>query len=222
MPLPAGHYVRLRIPELSCKEWHDFSLTGQDDENEVVLKIRCSGDWTSRLRARLRGQAEQALRVDLRGPYASPVAHALKTREWVLVAGGIGVTPFLSLLREVLREPAIHREFHLVWMVREPALLEWVRPLAERLCERRDIRCHWYFYLTDLPAGGRPPVWLERIQRETGVRLRSGLPDWPQLAAEIAARSRKPTCFVCGPKPLARDAVRVCRLHGWPVRLEHF
>ena len=225
LSLPAGHYVRLRIPALSRKEWHDFSLTGEGlagEADKVVLKIRCGGDWTGRLQALLNGRAEHALQVDLRGPYASPVAHALKTREWVLVAGGSGITPCLGLLREILREPDTHREFHLVWMVREPALLEWVRPLLERLCERRDIRCHWYFYLTDLPADGRAPVWLERVQGEQGVRLRSGLPDWPQLAAEIAADCQRPTWFVCGPPGLARDAVRVCRRHGWPVRLEQF
>lgn len=225
LALPAGHYVRLRIPALSRKEWHDFSLTGErlaGEEDLVVLKIRCGGDWTGRLQALLNGRAEQALRVDLRGPYASPVAHALKTREWVLVAGGIGITPCLSLIREILREPDVHREFHLVWMVREPALLEWVRPLLECLCERRDIRCHWYFYLTDQPADSRPPVWLERVQGENGVKLRSGLPEWPQLATEIASESQQPTWFVCGPPGLARDALQVCRQHGWPVRLEQF
>ncbi|MCK0510593.1 ferric reductase family protein [Aromatoleum buckelii] len=225
MILRAGHYVRLRIPALSRKEWHEFSLTGQRPTAEgdsVVLKIRCSGDWTGRLQATLAGKTEHTLQVDLRGPYASPVAHALKTGEWVLVAGGIGVTPFLGLIREILREPGMHREFHLVWMVREPALLEWVRPLVERLCERRDIRCHWYFYLTDLPEDGRPPVWLERVQGEPGVRLRSGMPDWSTLAAEIAVQSRRPTCFVCGPAALASDVVRVCRRRGWPVRLEQF
>lgn len=225
MALPAGHYVRLRIPTLSRKEWHDFSLTGErltGEEDQVVLKIRCSGDWTGRLQALLDGGAEPALQVDLRGPYASPVAHALKQREWVLVAGGIGITPCLSLIREILREPDSHREFHLVWMVREPALLEWVRPLVERVCERRDIRCHWYFYMTDLAEDGRPPVWLERVQGDSGVRLRSGLPDWPLLAAEIAGHCQRPTWFVCGPNGLARDVVSLCRRHGWPVRLEQF
>lgn len=224
MALPAGHYVRVRIPTLAAGEWHDFSIAGGGDGEAapLVLKIRCSGDWTGRLQALLGGASERALAVDLRGPYASPVAHALKTREWVLVAGGIGVTPFLGLLREILRQDEAHREFHLVWMVRESALLDWMRPLVERLCERRDIRCHWYFYLTDPLPDGELPVWLERIQGQPGVALRTGLPDWPGLGAEIAARSRRPRWFVCGPASLSRDVTRLCRQYGWPVRQERF
>lgn len=223
MALAAGHYVRLRIPALSTAEWHEFSLTGRPDAGDaVVLKIRCHGDWTSGLRALLGTADARQLRVDLRGPYASPAAQALQQREWVLVAGGIGITPFLSLIRELLQEASGHREFHLVWMLREPVLLEWVRPLVERLCVRRDIRCHWYFYLTDAAPGEPAPRWLERIQGEAGVRLRAGLPDWPELAAEIAAHSRRPACYVCGPDGMARDVVRQCRKRAWPVRVESF
>jgi NADPH oxidase 1 len=220
----AGDYVRLRIPALSPSEWHDFSLAGEDDEaGRLVLKIRCLGDWTGRLQDLLADGDDVRLTVDLRGPYASPAAHAVKAREWVLVAGGIGITPILGLLRELLRAPDGRRDFHLVWMLREPALLEWMRPLVEGLCARRDVRCHWYFYLTDPPADGQgTPVWLERVQGESGVRLRSGLPDWPALAAEIAAGCQRPTCFVCGPDALARDTMQVCRRLGWPVRRETF
>jgi len=217
--LLAGHYVQIRIPELSTKEWHDFSLTGpRHDDDKLVLKIRCLGDWTRSLQQRLDGRSESFLQVDIRGPFASPVAHAAGNRDWLLIAGGIGITPFLSLLHQLRHEPPRQRTLHLVWMLREPTLLHWIKPLVERLCAASSIHCHWHLYLT----GNAQPQALAPLTELEPVRLQQGRPDWHQLVSEIAASGCKPACFICGPQTLAQEAGRACRQMGWTVRKEHF
>ncbi len=223
MPLLPGHYVQVRIPELSPREWHDFSLTGpRADNRQLTLKIRCLGDWTRELQRRLGDKTEYRLKVDVRGPYASPVAQATRKRDWLLIAGGIGITPFLSLLRELRHDSGERRRLHLVWITREPALLKWLRPLVERLCTSANIRCHWHLYLTtdaDLTSIAQT---FRSTDGKVPMEIRRGRPRWPELINTIADDDYTPACFICGPDALAREAGSACRKMGWSVIKEMF
>lgn len=216
-----GHYVQLRIPELSRHEWHAFSLTGpRNDQSLLVLKIRCAGDWTSRLQQLVTDNPQRRLTLDLRGPFASPAAHASASRDWLLIAGGIGITPFLSLLRELKRNPDRAGTIHLVWIIRESQLLHWLRPLMERLCKFARANCHWHIYLTGDSSG--PPWTSDNLEGRISLKVQQGRPDWPLLMKEIGDSGCRPDCFICGPVTLAKEAGRACRQMGWSVRKEHF
>ncbi len=237
LKIRAGHFVDLRIPGLFdentidenkrrkstvlCREWHPFSLTGcRNDPEKLVLKIRAMGDWTNALRDKLNDCDEHQLNVDVRGPYASPITHATRRKDWLMVAGGIGITPFLSLLRELKQQPAEPHHLHLVWVLREPALMLWIRPLLERLCEHSNVRCHWHFYVT----GEQPLAESEqqKLQAIGDLHLHRERPDWPQLISGIAASGIRPSCYVCGPDAMARQVKKACRKRGWIVHKEEF
>lgn len=216
-----GHYVQLRIPELSRHEWHAFSLTGpRNDQSLLVLKIRSAGDWTRRLQQLSIKNSESRFMVDLRGPFASPAAHAPASSDWLLIAGGIGITPFLSLLRELKRNPDRTGTMHLVWTTRESQLLHWLRPLIERLCETARVNCHWHIYLTG--ENSDIPGISESFGSAVSLKVQQGRPDWPLLVKEIGDGGCRPDCFICGPVTLAKEAGRACRQMGWSVRKEHF
>ncbi len=239
-----GHYVQIRIPELGRDEWHPFSLTetGSSDRSApLVLKIRKLGDWTARLQAMVPNGREHALRVDVRGAWASPVAVAPQRGDWLMVAGGIGVTPFMSLLHYVRQHglgpqgPA--RALYLVWVLREPELIHWISPLVESLCQKMAIRV--WFYL-DNPEIERPNYWYDSGAAdeagsacERAIHLCWGRPDWDELldgielerrqrSAAEGEQRRAPTAFVCGPDGLARAFGRACRVRCWTLHEEQF
>ncbi len=214
MRLRPGHYVQVRIPALGADEWHAFSLTGEhEDHGRIGLKIRIVGDWTRRLAAMLGTAAQAELRVDVRGPWASPVAQALQHRDWLLIAGGIGVTPFLGLLRHLAHSGGRPRDVHMVWSLRDPAMLRWIEPLVARLAASRGGHVHWHVYVTGASTDS---------QGIHGIVLHHGRPDWAVLLARIAGHSPDLACFICGPKQMTREAAGHCRRRGWPVRSETF
>ncbi|MBV1921833.1 MAG: ferric reductase-like transmembrane domain-containing protein [Pseudomonadales bacterium] len=48
--IKSGHYLQLRVPALKRYEWHEFSLTGmREGDDLIVLKIKALGDWTDAL-----------------------------------------------------------------------------------------------------------------------------------------------------------------------------
>lgn len=207
-----GHYIYLRLRSLGRYEWHPFSLTGPGEEGHITLKIRRNGDWTGRLLDQLQQREATDLQVDVRGPYASPAAEAVRQRDWLLVAGGVGITPFLGLLRGLIQHAGPPRTLHLVWVVRELAVLRWLEPLVEHLERACCHRCHWHIYVDgECPDDcSRPFV------------LREGRPDWPCLLGEISRTGVTPVCYVCGPDSLRRQVVRACRSRRWRVRTEQF
>jgi ferredoxin-NADP reductase len=215
-----GHYVQLRIPALNDKPgcWHAFSLADAGkQEGQWVVKISAAGDWTRRLAA-LAEHGPQTLHVDVRGPFASPAAQGLACGNCLLVSGGIGVTPFLSLVRGFLDSDQT-RTVHFVWIVRHPQLLQWIVPLANALAKRRHVALHWHLY-----QDGDIDIPLPRLKTDDNgvIEVQRGRPDWDTLLAEIARQTPHLSTFTCGPQPLMADVKRYAQAFGWPVRTEKF
>jgi predicted ferric reductase len=78
-------------------EEHPFSISSAPGEPNIRLSIKKSGDFTSTLTKLKEGE-----RVKLYGPYGQFGKTALTSRQdVVMIAGGIGVTPFLGVVNYV-------------------------------------------------------------------------------------------------------------------------
>lgn len=109
----AGQYAFIRFIDSSLpKESHPFSIVSSSGDLEFLIKE--SGDFTSRL-----SEAKAGDIVSVDGPYGNffKENEINGDKPVVLLAGGIGITPFLSFLR-CLKEKGIERECHLLWGVR--------------------------------------------------------------------------------------------------------
>ncbi len=88
----AGEFVVLKVQKPGLREPHIFTIASGPESPTLRLFIRDLGDWTARMH-----QAELVgAKVTVEGPYGmfEPIAdNATKT---VWVAGGVGITPFLS------------------------------------------------------------------------------------------------------------------------------
>lgn len=91
-----GQFVFISIQDKAIGfEDHPFSISSGPGEEALRLTIKHSGDYTDRL-----ALAKPGIKVRLYGPYGMFGEKSLaKSRDEIWIAGGIGITPFLSLLR---------------------------------------------------------------------------------------------------------------------------
>lgn len=78
-------------------EWHPFTISSSPTEENIKISAKESGDWTSTLGTLMPG--DQAL---IQAPFGRFSFTNLHTkRNMVFIAGGIGITPFRSMLKYI-------------------------------------------------------------------------------------------------------------------------
>ncbi|CDY63433.1 BnaCnng42100D [Brassica napus] len=118
----SGQYIFVQCPAVSKFEWHPFSITSSPGDDYLSIHIRQLGDWTEGIKKAFSVicQAPDAgksglLRADgpnktslpellIDGPYGSPAQDHWKYDVLLLVGLGIGATPFISILRDLLNK----------------------------------------------------------------------------------------------------------------------
>ena len=94
------------------KEEHPFTLSSPEGAEEVSFTAKKLGDWTSGIESVKPGDP-----VAVNGPYGLFTINRIPgERVLAFLAGGIGITPFLSMLR-TLAEKKEGRNIELVWNV---------------------------------------------------------------------------------------------------------
>lgn len=241
----AGDFVFILIPALSGFEWHPFTISSAPERRDAfTLHIRTLGDFTSALHRACKHWPEIArgaieptpdirprlarrlvaclgkVPVYLDGPHGAPANDIFHSRVAVLIAAGIGVTPFASILQSLMHQ---HRtgakdrlevqKVYFIWVNRDQHAFEWFTDLLADLREQDagdffDIR----LFLTDAPPGELPAL----AQR--------GRPDLDAELRRITTAHDKNDIgvFFCGPAPLADALHTRCRTIGLKFKEEHF
>jgi predicted ferric reductase len=141
-----GYYIQLKAPDISVVS-HPFTInTVVGKPNQMRIIFKAMGPFTSKLSQRIQyampdQQSELTTAIDkmpfiyFNGFHGTPnrVRHVLQHDVAVMIAGGIGITPYLSLLHQV-HNALIHSDGRLpttrvvlVWACREAGLVEYVR-----------------------------------------------------------------------------------------------
>jgi predicted ferric reductase len=96
-PRRAGQFLFVRFPKSKgLDEVHPFTISSGEQEPVLRLTIKVSGDFTRRLFEGL----EPGAAAVVEGPFGGFVQEVGGPRQ-VWVAGGIGITPFLSFVRSM-------------------------------------------------------------------------------------------------------------------------
>jgi predicted ferric reductase len=82
-----------------ASEEHPFSFSSEPGEGRLRFTIKEAGDFTSRVKETPIGTTAY---VD--GPYGAFTFHRFPAPGYVFIAGGIGITPIMSMLRSLVRE----------------------------------------------------------------------------------------------------------------------
>ncbi|XP_047320950.1 putative respiratory burst oxidase homolog protein H [Impatiens glandulifera] len=126
----SGMYIFVKCPDISSFEWHPFSITSAPGDDYLSVHIRALGDWTNEMKSRFEkvceaSSAQQRMglvrletkafndlnleenqsmypRIRIKGPYGAP-AQSYKKYDIVLLVGlGIGATPMISIIKDIL------------------------------------------------------------------------------------------------------------------------
>ncbi|KAK7843345.1 ferric reduction oxidase 7, chloroplastic [Quercus suber] len=126
-------FIFLRVRELSWLQWHPFSVSSSplDGKYHLSVLIKVLGEWTEKLRgnimngfeADLHLQPQTKITASVEGPYGHELPYHLMYENLILVAGGIGISPFLAILSDILhrtreRKPCLPRNILIVWAVK--------------------------------------------------------------------------------------------------------
>jgi len=102
----AGQAIDLILPAPSANDVeparHAFSVVSAPNENRLTIATRMRGSPFKQAMASLPVGAS----VELDGPFGTLTLHNDRTRPAVFIAGGIGITPFVSILRQAATDPS--------------------------------------------------------------------------------------------------------------------
>ncbi|XP_068647476.1 ferric reduction oxidase 6-like isoform X1 [Aristolochia californica] len=137
MKYNALSFVFLQVRELSWLQWHPFSVSSSplDGKHHLSILIKVLGEWTRKLRDHIANFSEQPLKglqfqpraqitASVEGPYGHESAYHLMYENLVLVSGGIGISPFLAILSDILHRikantPCLPKNVLIIWAVKK-------------------------------------------------------------------------------------------------------
>lgn len=173
-------FTLLNPPETDAEgATRTFSIASAPYEDELVVATRMRDTAFKRLLKNL--PLGQELSMD--GPMGSFTLHKNTAKPAVFLAGGIGITPFLSILRQAAREKALH-QLCLFYSNRRPedtAFMETLRGL-----ERANPNFRFIPTMTKMPESKRE--W----KGETGLINR-------QMLVKYLKDLRGPIYYIAGP-----------------------
>jgi predicted ferric reductase len=187
----SGQFVFVTFRRWRLREPHPFTVSSSPTEDTLRLTIKAAGDFTRLLHQRL----ESGCKATVEGSYGMLDYRRGGTPQ-LWIAGGIGVTPFLSWLRDLPADPARTIDFFYTVRAPEDALFWDEIKAAERLHGR--LRVHL------IVSGRDGPLTL------------------PRVASIIDGRLRDREVYLCGPVPMIRTFQRDLRRAGVPASSLHF
>ncbi|KAM3374872.1 respiratory burst oxidase protein D isoform X1 [Capsicum galapagoense] len=188
----SGQYMFVNCAAVSPFEWHPFSITSAPDDGYLSIHIRTVGDWTRKLKTvfsevcqppptersgLLRaGSSRDTInlpKVLIDGPYGAPAQDYKKYEVLLLVGLGIGATPMISIVKDIVNNMKAMEEeeydlestgqkkrsgsgngrnfkskrVYFYWVTREQGSFDWFKGLMNELAEmdhRRVIEMHNY------------------------------------------------------------------------------
>ncbi|CAH2074452.1 unnamed protein product, partial [Iphiclides podalirius] len=158
-----GQYMLLQCLDISLLEWHPFTVVKLPTANhrQFEVWIRVKGDWTESLERLILERGATNVRMLMDGPFSSPMEGVSREGVALCVAAGIGVTPFVTTLHDMLANPRAHLpgRVHLIWIVRREVELAWLSGLTDKVISvlrraNRPDRLHIEFYVTGTEDNG--------------------------------------------------------------------
>ena len=243
----AGMYAFVNVPKVSGMEWHPFTLTSAPHEDFIEFHFCRVGDWTSKVHDLLENIQYDAnkmknngspifdnLVVKIDGPMGASSQGFSDYPILILVAAGIGVTPMISVLKQLMKEPGKMKHTYLYWTVRDRASFEWFCTLMDEIYKRDQKQVlRVRHFLTSVKEDNRDvgAILLHHATRAKHKRtdfdfllgrrvhhqVEIGRPDWDEEFSTIRQEAKalgykKGNIFLCGPQKMAQEIDRA-RFH---------
>ncbi|MBI4899798.1 MAG: ferredoxin reductase family protein [Actinobacteria bacterium] len=169
---------------------HPFTMTSAPGEDAIRFTIKALGDWTGAIG----DLVEPGMPAVVGGPHGR-FTHGKGTGHQVWVAGGVGVTPFLSWLRSLDQHP-VHAEVDLFYTSAEDPV-PYTKEIQAIAARHNEVSVHI-------------------VRSAVDGRLSA-----TRILEEVSARPRDLSVFLCGPEPLVAAISDGLRDGGVPAGRFH-
>ncbi|XP_067665053.1 dual oxidase 1-like [Haliotis asinina] len=231
----SGQWVRIACLVLGKSEYHPFTLTSAPHEENLSLHIRAVGPWTTNLRETYdpsKLDMNKLPKLYLDGPFGEGHQDWYTFDIAVLVGGGIGVTPFASILKDIAFKSQTGARFtckkvYFVWVTRTQKHYEWLVDII-RDVEDKDkhniVSVHIFvtqfqqkfdLRTTMLYICERHFQKVENRSLLTGLRATThfGRPEFDEFLNSLHyehPQVRRVGVFSCGPGPMTNSVQAAC------------
>ena len=212
----AGQYVFLYLPLINPFQLHPFSLVSVPERGSTAsVIIEVQKGWTSSLKKSIiKGNSFKHVWID--GPYGKvDIPFFERTPFVVLIAGGVGITPALSLLQGIRHtKTPIPSRVHLIWTCRNQALFtEFAQEVGSILKDTDNVSLALQVYHT---GESEQNVALEEATAYTSAfysAFKAERADFKVIFDDIANdafmyNAHHVGVFVCGSKRLRNGVIR--------------
>ncbi|KAG6387711.1 hypothetical protein SASPL_152903 [Salvia splendens] len=95
----------VRVPSICKLQWHPFTVISNSnmEKDKLSVAIKSHGGWTQKLYKHLSMSLDH-LQVSTEGPYEPASSHYLSHESLVMISGGSGIAPFISIIRETIHK----------------------------------------------------------------------------------------------------------------------
>ncbi|XP_071091367.1 dual oxidase 1-like [Haliotis cracherodii] len=244
----SGQWVRIACLDLGKSEYHPFTLTSAPHEETLSLHIRAVGPWTNNIRRVYdpnNSSTVPKLLVD--GPFGEGHQDWYRFPVAVLVGGGIGVTPFASILKDLVSKSRMKVKFpcqkvYFLWVTRTQKSFEWMTDIIRQVegADTNDlVAVHIFITQFQQKFDLRTTMLYiceRHFQRIAGQSLFTGLratthfgrPKFEDFLASLAHEhetAQSIGVFSCGPPPMTLNVESACsslnKLDG-PTYVHHY
>ncbi|KAK9143822.1 hypothetical protein Syun_013222 [Stephania yunnanensis] len=150
--------IFVNVPSISKLQWHPFTMTSNSnlEPDKLSVVIKSEGSWSKKLYQMLSSPSTaDRLDVAVEGPYGPASTHYLRHDKLVMVCGGSGITPFISIIRELIfRSATLNAETPQVLLICafknscDLTLLDLILPLSGTPSEISHLRLQIEAYVT--------------------------------------------------------------------------
>src|SRR3990170_3647280 len=155
----AGQFLFVRFMENGLNESHPFTISSAPHEDVLRLTVKACGDFTRDLFANLKAGTEAILE----GAYGM-FDYKTGGPKQIWVAGGIGVTPFLSFIRDL--KTGLNHDVDFYYTVRHREEAVFVDEIEETAKKNPQLKARLRFSSTD------GSLTVEEIIRNAGGDIR--------------------------------------------------
>jgi predicted ferric reductase len=231
-----GQYCRICVDEISKLEYHPFTISSSPLQDHLTFHISPIGDWTQSLVKLVKNNKSPSSNdlpsIKIDGPYGAPTQTYVKYNHLMMIATGIGATPFSSILKDILfrmknKDPELnYEEIDFYWMQRKASQFAWLSNIFNDLIQS-DTENHLNFNTFYTNCNQKYDfrsffLWhgLESLKKKEDNKVLKqysnifwGRPDWNELflaKSQTISKGSRIGVFVCGNDELSREIKQLC------------
>ncbi|KAL5062316.1 hypothetical protein RYX36_024053, partial [Vicia faba] len=193
----------INVPNISKLQWHPFTITSNSnlEQDKLSVVIKSGGTWTQKLYQLLSNPSPiDRFQISVEGPYGPASTNYLRHDTLVMISGGSGITPFISIIRELVYLSTTFKcktpNILLICSFKNTSslsMLDLILPISSTPQDISNMQLQIEAYITrdkefkpDIPIHPQT-LWFKPNQTDTPIHAILGPNGWIWLSAIISS-----------------------------------